>query len=135
MKVFFWHLDAHNFRLAGRWLYYGLYRMLVLTSGGFLLTGNRPVHRLGGFQIVGQMMELISVELTRACCLSHLDHRNCPYHYNLRDYVGLAVRVMRLCRRRLGRVDALTSVSGKVERAGAFLARAFVRGICNPDEM
>ena len=45
---FFWHLDVHNFRLAGRWLYYGLYRMLVLTSGCVLLTSNRPVRRLGG---------------------------------------------------------------------------------------
>ena len=36
---FFWSLDTHHFRLAGRWLYYGLYRMLVLTSGGSLLTG------------------------------------------------------------------------------------------------
>ena len=45
---FFLHLDVHNFLLAGRWLYYGLYRMLVLTSECVLLTGNRPVCRLGG---------------------------------------------------------------------------------------
>ena len=44
---FFLHLGAHNFRLAGRWLYYGLYRMLVLTSGCLLLTGNGSGRRLG----------------------------------------------------------------------------------------
>ena len=44
----FWHLDAHQFRLAGRWLYYGLYWMLFLTSGDFLLTGDVSAHRLGG---------------------------------------------------------------------------------------
>ena len=94
---FFQHLDALNFSLAGRWLYYGLYRMLVLTSGGLLLTGTTLGRRLGGFRIISQMMELISVELTRACLLGHLDHRCCPYHKDLRDYVGLAVRVMRVC--------------------------------------
>jgi hypothetical protein len=55
--VFFWHLDTHQFRLAGRWLYYGLYRMLVLTSGGSLLTGGYPVRKLGGFWIIYQMMD------------------------------------------------------------------------------
>ena len=49
---FFRHLDADQFRLASRWLYYGLYRMLVLTSGGFLLTGDDSARRLGGFRIV-----------------------------------------------------------------------------------
>ena len=42
---FFWHLDEQNIWLAGRWLYYGLYRMLVLTSEGVLLTGTIPVRR------------------------------------------------------------------------------------------
>ena len=94
---FFWHLDAHQFRLAGRWLYYGLYRMLVLKSGGFLMTGGVSTRRLGGFRIVYQMMGLIGVELSRACGLGHLDNRSCTYHYDFRDYVGLAVRVMRVC--------------------------------------
>jgi hypothetical protein len=132
---FLWHLDVHNLRLAGRWLYYGLYRMLVLTSGCVLLTGNRPVRRLGGFQIISQMMGLINVELTCACSMGHLDHRDCPYHYDLRDYVGLAVRVMRVCCWRLGGVDALTSVGGEVERARSLAARAFVRGFCDAKKM
>ena len=71
--------------------------MLVLTSGGFLLTGDVSARRLGGFQIVYQMMGLVGIEVTCACGLGQLDHRSCPYHYNLRDYVGLAVRVMRVC--------------------------------------
>ena len=44
---FFWHMGAHNFRLAGRWLYYGFYWMLVLCSWGLLRTGNSPGHRFG----------------------------------------------------------------------------------------
>ena len=94
---FFWHLDAHQFKLAGRWLYYGLYQMLVLTSGGFLLTGGVSARRLGGFRIDYQMMGLIDVELTRACGFCHPDQKSCPYHYGLRGYVDLAVRVMRVC--------------------------------------
>ena len=46
---FFRHLDTHQFRLAGRWLYYGLHWMLVLTSGGFFLTGGALARKLGGF--------------------------------------------------------------------------------------
>ena len=42
---------------------------------------------------------------------------------------------MRVCRRQLGGVDALTSVSDKVYRAGALSARAFVRGFCDLDKM
>ena len=94
--VFFWHLNRHQCRLAGWWLYYGLYRMLVLTLGGSLLTGGLLAHMLGGFRIVYQMMRLVSVELRRACKYGHLNNRFCPYHYDLRDFVGLAVRVMRV---------------------------------------
>ena len=71
--------------------------MLVLTLGGFLLTGGVSARRLGGFWIVYQMMELIGDELTCACGFGHLDNRSCPYHYDLRGYVELAVRVMRVC--------------------------------------
>ena len=109
--------------------------MLVLTSGGLLLTGTRPGSCLGAFRIIGRMMDLIRVELNCACGLGHLDHRLCPYHFNLQDYVGLAVRVMRVCQRQLGRVDALTSVSDKVDQAGALSLRAFVRGFRDLDEM
>jgi len=76
---FFRHLDAHQLRLASRWLYYGLYWMLVLTSGGFLVTGGVPARRLEGFWIVYQMMGLISSELSRACGLGLLDQRSCPF--------------------------------------------------------
>ncbi len=72
--VFFRRLDADRFRLAGRWLYYGLYRILVLTSGGSLLTGALSARQLGGFWIVEQMMGLIGAELRRACDLGCLDH-------------------------------------------------------------
>ena len=102
--------------------------MLVLTSGCFLLTGDVSDRRLGGFRIVYQMMGLVGVELTRACGLGHLDHVSCPYHYNLRDYVGLTVRVMWVCRRQVGRVGALATVSERVMMIGALSARAFVRG-------
>jgi hypothetical protein len=71
---FFRHLDTHQFRLAGQWLYYGLYRMLVLTSGGILRTGGVPAHELGGFRIIYQMMGLIGHELDRSRRVGHLDH-------------------------------------------------------------
>ena len=124
---FFRHLDADRFRLAGRWLCYGVYRMLVLTSGGFLRTGAVPARKLGGFRIVYQLMVMIADELDRACLIGHLEHRSCPYHQDLREYVGLAVRVMRVCRRRVGGVDALAIVREAVTMAGASSTRAFVR--------
>ena len=133
--VFFWLLDTHQFRLAGRWLYYDLYRMLVLTSGGYLLTGGVSARKLGGFRIVYQMMGLVGDELRRACGLGHLDHRYCPYHYDLRDFVGLTVRAMRVCRRQVGMVDALEIVRERVRLAGEILARAFVRWRPDPDGM
>ena len=46
---FFQQMGAHNFRLAGRWLYYGFYQFLVLTLGRVLLTADRSGHRLGAF--------------------------------------------------------------------------------------
>ncbi len=49
---FFWHLDSQQRRLAGRWLFYGLYRMLVLTSGGVLRTGGFSANKLGGLDCV-----------------------------------------------------------------------------------
>ena len=64
--LFFWHIGAHNLRLAGRWLYYGFYWMLVLSSGGLLRTGSTLGHRFGAFRIVSQMMDLIDVEFTCA---------------------------------------------------------------------
>ena len=109
--------------------------MLGLTSGGFLLTGDVLACRLGGFRIVYQMMGLVGAELTCACGLGHLDQRSFPYHYDLRDYVYLAVRVMRVCRRQVGRVDALATVSERVTLVETLLARAFVRGYRDPDEM
>ena len=33
---FFRHMGAHNFRLAGQWLYCGVYWMLAISSGGVL---------------------------------------------------------------------------------------------------
>ena len=109
--------------------------MLVLTSGGFLLTGDVLARRLGGFRIVYQMMGLIGAKLTCACGLGKLDHRSCPYHYDLREYVCLAVHVMRVCRRRVGRVDALATVSERVMMVGGLSARAFVRWCPDPDGM
>jgi hypothetical protein len=99
---FFWKMGAHNFWFAGQWLYYGLYRMLVLTLGGVLLTARRPGHRLGVFQIVCRMMDLIHVEFTHSGSLSHMDNRCCPYHYDLCRYAGQAVHVLRVCRQQLG---------------------------------
>ncbi len=63
LVAFFRRLDYDQVRLAGRWLYYGLYRMLVLTSGGSFLTGALSARQLGGFRIVEQLMGLISTEL------------------------------------------------------------------------
>jgi hypothetical protein len=59
---FFRRLDYDQVRLAGRWLNYGLYRMLVLTSSGSLVTGPLSVRQLGGFRIVQQLMGLIGRE-------------------------------------------------------------------------
>ena len=93
---FFRHMGAHNFRLAGQWLYYGFYWMLVLSLGGLLQMVNTPGHMFGVFRIVSQMMDLINAKFACAWDLGHLDARFCPYHYNLRKYEGLAVRVMRM---------------------------------------
>ncbi len=81
------------------------------------------------------MMGLVGAELQRACGLEHLDHQYCPYHYNLRDYVGLAVRVMRVCQRQLGRVDALVIVRERVRMAGELSAHAFLRWRPDPNGM
>ena len=99
------------------------------------MTGGVSTRRLGGFRIVYEMMGLIGVELTRACGLGHLNNRSCPYHYDLQDYVGLAVRVMRVCRRRVGIVDALTTVSERVRIAGEISARGFVHWVPDPGRM
>jgi hypothetical protein len=52
LVFFFCRRDEDQVRLAGRWLYHGLYRMMVLTSGGSLLTGALSARQLGGFWIV-----------------------------------------------------------------------------------
>ena len=109
--------------------------MLVLTSGGSFLTGGVLACKLGGFWIAYQMMGLVGVELHRACGRGHLDHRYCPYHYNLQDFMGLAVRVMRVCRRQVGMVDALAIVWERVRLDGEILARAFVHWRPDPDGM
>ena len=101
--------------------------MLVLTLGGFLQTGGVPTRWLGGFRIVYQMMGLIGDELDRTCGVGHLDHQYCPYHHKIRDFVGLAVRVMRVCHWRVSRVDALGIVREMVRMAAESSARAFVR--------
>ena len=44
----------------------GVIWMLFLTLGGLLLTGDEPGHRLGAFQIVCWMMDLIGAESTCA---------------------------------------------------------------------
>ena len=133
LVAFFRRLDFDQVRLAGRWLYYGLYRMLVLTSGGSLLTGALLARQLFFFQIVEHMMGLIGAELRSACDLGRLDHRLCPYHHDLQDFVGLAVRLMRVCHWQVGPVDALTIVRERVRRAGDISGRAFVRGRADPD--
>ena len=100
--------------------------MLVLTSGGVLRTGGVPAQMLGGFRIVYQMMGLIGHDLHRSRRFGHLDHRWTPYHDDLRGYVGLAVRVMQVCRRRVGVVDALTVVRERVLYAGASSSRGLI---------
>ena len=81
------------------------------------------------------MMGLIVAELRTACNLGRLDHRLCPYHHDLRDFVGLAVRVMRVCHWQVGRVDALAIVRERVRMAGEISARAFVRWRPDPNGM
>ena len=78
-------------------MYYGFYWLLVLTSGGVLLTADRPGHRLGAFRTVGWMMDLIDAKFTRAGLLGHIDASFFAYHNDLPNYVGLAVRVMKVC--------------------------------------
>ena len=67
----------------------GFIWMLVLTLGFLLLTGDEPGHRLGAFQIVCQMVDLIGAELTCASDVGQLDARFQAYHYDLREYVRL----------------------------------------------
>ena len=81
------------------------------------------------------MMDLIGAKFACAWELGNLDNRFCPYHYDLRNYVGLAVRVMRVCWRRLGGAQALTYVGGLVERAAVSSALVFVRGFRDLEEM
>jgi hypothetical protein len=130
---FFRHLDSQQCRLAGQWLFYGLYRMLVLTLGGVLRTGGVSANKLGGFRIVYQMMGLIGHELDRSRRVGHLDHRWCPFHYDLWGYVSLAARVMRVCCWRVGVADLLTVVRERVLYAGASTSRAFIT--FDPDGM
>jgi hypothetical protein len=42
-------MDKNKTRLAGIWLYYGFYRMLVITLGGALQMPAAPGHRFGPF--------------------------------------------------------------------------------------
>ena len=65
--------------------------------GQVLLLADRPGQRLGESRIICQMLDLINVEFTRARLLGHMYARFCPYHHDLRHYVDLAVRVMRVC--------------------------------------
>jgi hypothetical protein len=43
------------------------------------------------------MMDLIGAKVTCASDVGQLDARFLPYHYDLREYVRLAVHVMRVC--------------------------------------
>ena len=45
--LFFQQMGVHNSRLAGQWLHYGFYWLLVLTLGGVLLSTGEPARRLG----------------------------------------------------------------------------------------
>ena len=75
----------------------GLYSDAGSELGFLLLTGDELGHRLGAFQIVCWMMDLICAELTCASNVGQLDARFLPYHCELREYVRLAVHVMRVC--------------------------------------
>ena len=79
--------------MAALWFYW----LLVLTLGRVLLLAGEPACRLGASQIVKRMMDLIDAKFTQARLLGHMDDRSCLYHYNFHFYVGLAVRVMRVC--------------------------------------
>ena len=79
-------------------------------------------------------MDLINAKFTCAWDLGQLDARFCPYHYDFRHYVGLAGRVMRVCRQQSGGAQALTYVSGFVEQAAVLSARVFVRGFRDLEE-
>ena len=80
----------------------GFIRMLVLTLGGLLLTVMNRAKDRGPFQIVRRMTDVNSAELTCASDVGQLDVRFLLYHCDLREYVGLAAHVMRVCRGRLG---------------------------------
>ena len=71
--------------------------MLVLTSGGLLLTVMNQAKYRGPFQIVRRMMDMYGTELTCASDVGQLDVRFLPYHCDLHEYVGLAVHVMQVC--------------------------------------
>ena len=43
------------------------------------------------------MIDLIGAKVTCACDVGQLESRFLPYHYDLREYVHLAVHVMRVC--------------------------------------
>ena len=75
----------------------GFIRMLVLTLGGLLPTVMNRAKDRGPFQIILRMMDVNGAELTCASDVGQLDARFLPYHYDLREYVRLAVNVMRVC--------------------------------------
>ena len=113
----------------------GIYLDACYYFGGFASNGDELGQRLGVFQVVHWMMDLIGAELTCASYAGRMGARFLPYHCNVREYLCLAVHVMRVCQGQLGNVDALTFVSRSVGRAAISGACAFVRGFCNLDKM
>ena len=80
---FFQKRDVDNCRLSGRWMYYCLFWLLVLTSGRVLLAEDRHRQRLGVSRIICRMLDLVNIEFTRAGLLGHMYARVCLYHHEL----------------------------------------------------
>ncbi len=58
----------------------GFIWVLVLTLFFFLPAGDELGHRMGVFQIICQMMDLIGAKVTCASDVGQLDARFLPYH-------------------------------------------------------
>ncbi len=63
---FFQQMDVDNCWLSGRWMYYFLFQLLVLTSGGVFLAEDRHHQRLGVSRIICWMLDLVNIEFSCA---------------------------------------------------------------------
>ncbi len=125
-RQFFLQRDIDNIRLIRRWLTYGFYRVLVFTAGSNMNQGTIMTRqRYGACWIIMRVMQLVCEELTTAREEGDVDTNLRPYHGEFRGHVNSAVRVMRVCRLRIGSPPGICRAYLAVDQAAAALATVF----------